>query len=223
MTRIFDSSALSIFPLSDGMLFAYCQSLEGERMTVGFKSVSFDSGVMSNVTPDFFSVAKFGAKYKSFLFQIKNPVTCKVAYLPNGNIFLADDKGDCKIMSRDINTVWSGNLSHKDSPISGVAVDGNSLWCSYKDSGILVRYNTRTMRDELRLGGGKNTVISSPKGIYICDGLMRVCDCDAGKIFEIDLSSYAMNIYREFSEPVHQYIKIRSHEIVLLDSGIYLL
>lgn len=223
MTRIFDSSALSIFPLSDGMLFAYCHSLENERMTVGFKSVSFDNGAMSNVTPDFFQIAKFGAKYKSFLSSITNPVTCKVAYLPNGNLFIADDKGECKIINREVSVVWSGNLSHKDSPVTGVAVDGNSIWCTYKDSGILVRYNTRTMREELRLSGRKNTVISAPKGIYIADSLMRICDPAEEKIFEIDLSSYAMNVYREFEEPVHQYIKIGSREIVLLDSGIYLL
>lgn len=223
MTRIFDSSALSIFPLSDGFLFAYRHSIDGDRMTVAFKSVSFDDGVMSNVSPDYFSIAKFGAKYKSFLPLIDNPVTCKVAYLPNGNMFLAGMGGECKIISRDASTVWSGSLSHRDVPVSGVAVDGSSLWCSYKDSGILVRYNTRNMRDELRLGGGKNTVIAGPKGLHISDGLMRVCDCDAHKIFEIDLSSYAMNVYREFDEPVHQYAKIRSNEIVLLDSGIYLL
>lgn len=223
MEKIYDSSALSLFPLSDGMVFAYCQERDSNQITVAFKTVSFETGVMTNVTSDFFSIAKFGAKYKSYLFQIDNPITCKVAELGNGNIFISDDKSEAKILDRNISTVWSGNLSHKGNPVSGVAVDGSSLWCSYKDSGILVRYNTRTMRDELRLGGGKTAVISSPKGIYIQDGMMRVCDCRENKIFEIDLNTYAMNIYREFDEPVHQYIKVRSYELVLLDSGIYLL
>ncbi|MBQ8549887.1 MAG: hypothetical protein IKL44_00855 [Clostridia bacterium] len=223
MQQIFDSSALSIFPLSDGMIFAYCQDRDGDLMTVAFKSISFDDGKMINVTSDFFSIAKFGAQYKSLLFQVENPVTCKVAYLPNGNTFIADQDGNAKIINRDLSIVWSGELTHKGCPVSGVAVDGSSLWCSFKDSSILVRYNTRTMRDELRLGGGKNTVIGAPKGIYISDGIMRVCDCEAGKIHEINLSSYSMSVYREFDEPVHQYIKVRSHELVLLDSGIYLL
>ncbi len=223
MDKIYDSSALSIFPLSDGMIFAYCQEREGDQMTVAFKMVSFETGVMTNVTSDFFSIAKFGAKYKSYLFQIGNPITCKVADLENGNVFIVDDKGEAKIIDRDISTLWTGNLAHKGNAVSGVAVDGSSLWCSYKDSGILIRYNTRTMRDELRLGGGRTAVISGPKGLYISDGLMRVCDCNQNKIFEIDLNSYAMSVYREFDEPVHQYIKVRSHELVLLDSGIYLL
>ncbi len=223
MTKIFDNTALSILPMSDGMIFAYCQERDDEQMTVAFKSISFDSGKIQNVTSDFYSVAKFGANYKSFLLGINNPITCKAAYLENGNLFLADDEGSARIIGRDINTVWSGNLVHKGCPVSGVAPYGNSLWCSYRDSGILVRYNTRTMRDELRLGGGKNTAITGPKSIYVNGDIMRVCDCDAGKIFEIDLRSYAMSVYREFDEPVHQYIKVRSNELVLLDSGIYLL
>ena len=90
MQQIFDSSALSIFPLSDGMIFAYCQDRDGDLMTVAFKSISFEDGKMINVTSDYFSIAKFGAQYKSLLFQVENPVTCKVAYLPNGNTFIAD-------------------------------------------------------------------------------------------------------------------------------------
>ncbi|MBR6693657.1 MAG: hypothetical protein IKL62_01755 [Clostridia bacterium] len=223
MTKIFDSSALSILPLSDGIIFAYCEELDGDRMAVGFKSVSFEDGKMKNVTTDYYSIAKFGANYKSLLLTIDNPVTCKAVYLQNGNVFVVNDAGQAMIIDRDNCIVWNGEISHKGAPASGVAADGNTLWCSYKDSGILVRYNIRTMRDELRLGGGKNTVISSPKGIHIADGLMRVCDCDAGKIFEIDLNSYSMKLYREFDEPVHQYVKIRSHELVLLDSGIYVI
>ena len=223
MTAIFDSSALSILPLSDGIIFAYCKDRDGDRMSVGFKSISFSDGKMKNVTTDYYSIAKFGANYQSLLLTIDNPVTCKSAYLENGNIFIVNEVGKAMIIDRDNCIVWNGDISHKGAPPSGVAADGNSLWCSYKESGILIRYNIRTMRDELRLGGGKNTAIPSPKGIHIDGGIMRVCDCDAGKIFEIDLNSYAIKLYREFSEPVHQYIKIRSNELVLLDSGLYVL
>lgn len=223
MEQIYDSSALGIVPMSDGMIFAYCQDRDDEHMTVAFKMVSFENGVMTNVTSDFYSIAKFGLQYKSYQMQISNPVTCKIAELPEGKLFLADDKGEAKIIDSDIRTVWSGELTHKGNCISGVAVDGNALWCSYRDSGIIVRYNLRTMRDELRLGGGRTPLIAAPKGIYINDGIMKVCDEINKKIFEIDLNSYSMNVYREFDEPVHQYIKIRSYEFVLLDSGIYML
>ena len=223
MEKIYDSSALCIVPLSEGMVFAYCQEKSDDQMTVAYKTVSFEDGTMTNVTSDFFSVAKFGAKYRSYLLQVANPVTCKALYLPNGNLLLCDEKGDAKIIKDDITTVWSGKLTHKGNAATGIAADGSSLWCSYRDSGILVRYNTRTMRDELRLGGGRNPVISSPKGVWCQDGLMRVCDTAQRKIFEIDLHNYSMSTYREFDEPVHQYVKIRSYEFVLLDSGIYLL
>lgn len=223
MEKIYDSSALSIVPLSDGMVIAYCQDKSETEMTVAYKTVSFETGAITGVTADFFSVAKFGAKYRSYLLQVANPITCKALYLPNGNMLLCDDEGNAKIMKDDITTVWEGRLTHKGNAATGIAADGSALWCSYRDSGILVRYNTRTMRDELRLGGGRNPVIASPKGIWCRDGLMRVCDTVQNKIFEIDLHNYSMNVYREFDEPVHQYEKIRSYEFVLLDSGIYML
>ncbi len=223
MERIYDSTALCIIPLSDGMVFAYCQDKTDDQMTVAYKTVSFESGALLNVTADFFCVAKFGTKYRSYLLQVDNPITCKLVDLPNGNVLMVDDKSDAKIISDDISVVWSGNLSHRGNPLSSVAVDGNSLWCAYKDSGVLVRRNLRTMRDELRLGGGRSPVIAAPKSVWCEDGIMRVCDCENCKIFEIDLNSYSITVYREFEEPVHQYIKIRSYEFVLLDSGIYML
>lgn len=223
MEKIYDASALCIVPLSDGLVFAYCQEIVDDQMTVAYKTVSFETGAITNVTSDFFSIAKFGTKYRSYLLQVQNPVTCKTLYLPNGNVLLCDDKGDAKIIKDDITTVWSGSFVHAGNPVSSMAVDGGALWCSYKDSGIVVKYNLRNMRDELRLGGGRNPVISSPKGIWCQDSVMRLCDCDAGKIYEIDLKNYSMKLYREFGEPVHQYAKIKQYEFVLLDSGIYLL
>ncbi len=223
MEKIYDSSALGIVPMSDGMVIAYCQDKNDDQMTVAFKMVSFETGIITNVTSEFFSIAKYGIKYQSYLLGMENPVTGKIVYLPNGNILIADDKGETRIINEDMSIVWSGTLTHRGNPMTAAAVDGNSLWCSYKDSGIIMRYNLRNMRDELRLGGGRNPVILAPKGIFIEDGCMRVCDTDSCKIFEICLSSYSMSVYREFDEPVHQYIKIRSYEFVLLDSGIYML
>ena len=224
MKQIYDSSALDIVPMSDGMIFSYCQDKNDEHMTVAFKMISFESGVMTNVTPEFYSIAKFGTQYKTRPMQEYNLVTCKIADLPDGRTFYVADNGEAGMVDMDDNPVWNGQILQRGNQDSGVAATGNSIWCSFKDSGVLVRYNARTMRDELRLGGGRNPVISAPKGIFIDeDGLMKVCDVSQCKIFEIDLSSYAMNVYREFEEPVHQYIKIGSREIVLLDSGIYLL
>ena len=223
MEQLYDSSALDIIPMSDGMVFAYCQDKTDEQMTIAFKMISFESGVMTNVTSDFYSIAKFGTQYQSCPLQIDNIVTCKIANLPNGNILYVNDKGDTVITDGDGNTVFTGLISHKGNAVSGVAVDNNSIWCSFKDSGIIIRYNARTMRDELRLGGGRTPIISAPKGISIEDGLMKVCDVSQNKIFEIDLNSYSMKVYKEFDEPVHQYIKIRSYEFVLLDSGLYML
>lgn len=223
MEQLYDSSALDIVPMSDGMVFAYCQDKTDEQMTIAFKMISFETGVMTNVTSDFYSIAKFGTQYKSCPLQIDNLVTCKIADLPNGNILYVNDKGETAITDSDGNTVFSGILSHKGNAVSSVAVDANSIWCAFKDSGIIIRYNARTMRDELRLGGGRTPIISAPKGIFIEDGIMKVCDTIQNKIFEIDLNSYSMKVYKEFDEPVHQYIKIRSYEFVLLDSGLYML
>lgn len=223
MEKLYDASALSIVPLSDGLVFAYQQEIDGEQMKVAYKHISFETGAICNVTAEFFAIAKFGTKYRSYLLSVQNPVTCKTVYLPNGTVLLCDDKGDAKIMKDDVEIIWSGKLMVGGNPCSGVAVDGNALWCSFRDSGVLVKYNTRTMRDELRLGGGKTPVIQSPKGIWCQDGIMRVCDAAGQKIYEIDLHNYSMKLYREFDEPVHQYAKIKDYEFALLDSGIYLL
>ena len=80
------------------------------------------------------------------------------------------------------------------------------------------------MREELRVGGSKNdSAFDKPEGLWVNEETEKLLICNAGnnKILELDIKNYTVYEYAEFDEPVHEYINIKSNEMVLLNSGVY--
>ena len=79
------------------------------------------------------------------------------------------------------------------------------------------------MREELRIGSQKDNVFSKPRGLWADGKNLIVCN-SAGKCIEsVDTNSYVVEKYAQFDEPVYQYVKCGAYEVVLLESGIYLI
>ena len=64
MERISEHKALSLLALPNGFLYAYCIEELEDQMTVGYQMVSFDTGLVSNVSKSIYMLTKFGADYK---------------------------------------------------------------------------------------------------------------------------------------------------------------
>ena len=86
----------------------------------------------------------------------------------------------------------------------------------------MVRFNLNTMREELRIGG-KNTPFNKPCHIFIEGNFAFVSNAGSNKLLRVNLSSYTVDDYKEFSEPVYSYVKVKGYQFVLLESGIYML
>ena len=52
---------------------------------------------------------------------------------------------------------------------------------------------------------------------------MFVCNAGSKKLWQVNLSSYAVTEYAELGEPVHGFVRSGENEFVILDSGLYLL
>ena len=100
---------------------------------------------------------------------------------------------------------------------------GAALWASFRENGVLVRYSLHTMREELRIGGGQASTFSKPEGLWVDGDKLVVCNAGSKKLWQVDLKTYAVADCMEFEEPVHQYVRIDDYELVVLDSGVYLL
>lgn len=222
MRVIAKDKVFSLHPLPDGFLYSYLIEQEGEQVKVGYKMVSFSSGKISNVTKNIYMLTKYGGSYKNFISKIKNYLTCFALPLENGQCFVIETSGSAVLYGAEGEEIWTDTLLYKKSAPGGVAVNENSLWISFTDSNALIRYDLKTLRQELRIGGEHSPFIK-PTSLFPAGSKIFICSKEDDCIWKMDCSTYHTELYYEFDEPILDYKFINKYEIVVLESGIYLL
>ncbi len=220
MKKITDDKAYSVIPTSDGFVYAYLIERIENSFKVGYKMLSFETGKLARVPKSIYLLSKFGAGYERFIGKIKNYLTCYCAVLENAQTFVVERDGSALLFSAEGEVLWEGSFLYQNTPPGGIAVCGNALWVSFPESGVLIRYNLRTLRIELRIGGeqapfrGAQGLFASGTKIFIPTGYL---------ITKLDTITYATEEYFNLDEPIYDYKFIDKYEIAVLDSGIYLL
>lgn len=222
MDQISNLKAISLLPLPDGILFAYCAERLENMYRVAYKMVSFTSGKVSNVTKSIFMLTKFGPHYKSFAHKLKNYLTCFSILLEDGQVFVVEKDGSATLFDTDGLELWQGKLLYENTAPGGIAPNGGSLWVSYPEHNVLVRYNLKTLRQELRIGG-QSSPFQKTEGIFPAGSKLFVCSSGSNSIWKLDTANYSTELFHQFDEPVYNYLFINNYEIAQLESGIYLL
>lgn len=222
MDIISPHKALSLLALPAGFVFAYPFEISSETMKVGYKMVSFDSGKISNVTGDVYTLTKFGSEYKNFKSKIKNFIYCHSAIFDDGRVFTVEKDGTATLFDAMARPAFEGKLLYQGMAPSCIAASGETLWAAFSEKNTLVKYNINSMREELRIGG-ESSPFSKPCAIFPAGTKLFVCNEGSRDIWKIDTNTYATELYYQFEEPVYDYKFIDKYEIVCLESGIYLL
>ena len=212
-----------MLPEDTGFLFAAQQRVFEDKLVIGYKLFSFDTVTLKPITRQVYLDAKFGPTFSHFSHQIKEFLSCRALMLEGKRVFVVYPNGAAAIFNEDGSVHWHGDILYQEEgPADALIVDEN-IWFSFPKGGAIIRYSLHTMREELRIGGKKLPTFHSPSGLWRygnTDNLL-VCCPPADKIIRVNLTSYEVEDFAAFEEPVHQYLKIRSNEVVLLNSGIY--
>lgn len=225
MKKLFSEKIYDILKTENGFIFVYLHKEIEDKVIVAYKSVSLENGVVVNRTRADYEYIKFGEHHKAVDFQINNFVTCNCVKLDDGKIFVVSESGEARILDREGCVEWQGTIKYKDFGPAAIANHGHTLWASFSQKNALIRFNLRTMREELRIGGSNDSSFSNPEGIWV-DGdsnKLYVCNPTANNILEVNIKTYTVHEYAKFDEPVHKYIRVKGREFVILDSGLYLM
>ncbi len=222
MKRLFEGEIYEVVPQSNGIVFSYCKSVIDEKILVAYKMISVDTGIITDVAKNIYLLAKFGSNYRAAAMQCNNYITAKSLVLPSGKVFLCSDNGRASLVDADGTAIWTGELKYRGMAPSDMAIYKNSLWACYSDAGVLLRFNLNTMREELRIGGSRSP-FEKPRSIFIDGDNAIIAGTGSSKLLNVDLSSYTVSDYKEFSEPVYGYVKIKNFEFVLMESGLYVM
>ncbi len=222
MKTVFEGQIINVIPVENGLIIAYALS-EDEKTTVAYKMVTFEDGKLTNVPKSLYHISKFGMNYQEVERNIKSPIRSKAVTLPNGKIFTLELDGSAHLNESDGTTVWRGTLEYRDTKASSMAISNRSVWACFKEKNVLIRMNLITMKEELRIGGGKDSPFAGPSDLFVEGNYIYVCNADNNTIVRVNTATYVTEVYMEFDAPLLQYIRNDDYEFAVLENGVYLI
>lgn len=222
MKKIFDGRIYEILLKSDGIIFSYQKAVVDDGEVVWFKMLSLENSLMTDVGKNIYWNIKFGSNYHVAVKTCENFVSVKSLILPNGRLLLCCENGQVFMVDTDGMLNIAGELKYRDAAPTGIAFYKNSIWASFAEHNVLMRFNINTMRAELRIGG-KTSPFDRPENIFVDGEFAYVCNGGANNIVKVNLENYSVEELYSFEEGVRSYIKSGNFEFVLLDSGLYVI
>ncbi len=222
MYKIVDS-VYDIIAFSNGIIYTQKTVLDNGAVKVNF--FGYDIKRMQNtpVTKSVYLLNKFGAEYKKIAEQLGDYVSCDAEVMPNKHTVVVYDSGETGIFSPDGDMVWSSDLNYQGCPINGVAIDGTQIWSVIPDKNCVVSYSVPHKKFNMRIGSQDSTSFLHPVSISKYDDDLFVCNLGSRKVRKINLKDYSVNDFRIFDEPVFKYLRSCGKEIIVLESGVYVL
>ena len=221
MKKVFSGEVYEVLPISNGIIFSYCKDVVDQSTVVAYKMITFDNGRFTDIAKNIYLLTKFGNNYKAVAAICDNYITAKSIVLPNSKVFLLSADGEARLLGADALPVWTGELKYRGYNATDIALYKNALWASFADCNVLLRYNLTAMREELRICGNKSP-FDKPSGLFVDGDTVMVSNVGSSKLIEVNLNTYSVFDYEEFSEPVRQYAKVGENRFAVLDSGLYL-
>lgn len=222
MKQVFAGKVFEVMPTSGGIIFSYLKDTIDDNVIVAYKMITFDNGRFTDVAKNIYLLTKFGNNYKAVAALCGNYITVKSIVLPNSKVFLLRGNGTAQLLDTDAAPIWTGELKYRGCNATDIALYKNTLWASFEDCNVLLRYNLATMREELRIGGNKSP-FNRPVSLFIEGDSVMISNKGSKKLVSVDLNSYSVFEYEEFQEPVRQYVKVEDNRFAVLDSGLYLI
>ena len=223
LQQIYGENALQIVGAPDGVIIVVAEEIVGDQATVSYRYYSLSNNKLSRTVKDVYLRGKFGERFSDYVPYFKDILNYSPAQLPDNRSLFVYPTGEACIFDENMVKSWNGILKYKDfGPCDAVCIC-RSVWVSFPEGDTILRYNARTMREELRIGSKNDNAFSRPCGLYVDGTKLVVCNSASKCIELVDTESYTVERYANFEEPIHQYIKPGGHEVVRLDSGVYLL
>lgn len=223
MVKLYDERAAQILEVPNGIVIVVTEQNMDDKAVVSYKYYSFSDHSLTQAMRDIYLRGKFGEHFNRYVEQIRDFINYRVTPLPDNRTLCIYPTGEAWVFNENVDPVWSGKLNYKDFGPLGAVCIGRSVWVSFPDGDTILKYNARTMREELRIGSKRDGVFSRPCALSATDDKLIVCNSVSNCIEAVDTNTYAVERYASFDEPVYQYIKVGDNEVVRLESGVYLL
>lgn len=222
MQKIVDS-VYDIIAFSNGIIYTKKTVLENGSVKVNFFGYDIKRMQETPVTKSVYLLNKFGAEYKKIAEQLGDYVSCDADIMSTKHTVVVYESGETGIFSPEGEMIWSSDLNYQGCEINGVAVDGMQIWSVVPEKNCVVSYSVSHKKFSMRIGSPESASFLHPVSITKYDNELFICNEGSRKVRTISLNDYSVNDFRIFDEPVYKYLRSCGKEIVVLESGVYVL
>ncbi len=222
MQKIVDS-VYDIIAFSNGIIYTKKSVLENGAVKVNFYGYDIKRMQDTPVTKSVYLLNKYGAEYNKIAEQLGDYVSCDADIMPSKHTVVVYDSGESGMFSPTGDMVWSSDLNYQGCEINGVAADGRQFWSVVPNKNCVVSYSISHKKFSMRIGSPESTSFQHPVSITKYDNELFVCNTESRKVRTINLNDFSVNDFRIFDEPVYKYLRSCGKEIVVLESGVYVL
>lgn len=226
MRQIFEGEILDVQPMENGICFVFVaeKDYDTKSLEVEFKTISFSSGKMSKAPKNVYFLAKFGTRYKTIMQHCTNYTDAKILHLPQERIFVLNRKDGAAVLLDSFGLpLWISNISYKGSAPNDIAFVNDCLWAAFKEHDAIIKLNLSNMKEELRIGGGKNSPFKKPFRLLPTENGLSVLGAEDHKVIDLDLNDYSITERHSFEESVKDYIRVGEFEFAVLKDGLYII
>ncbi len=192
------------------------------KYNVSYFVINFETGKKEGITKNAYLLTKFGSAYEQICKKITNFVDCEVQLLSNRNVLAIFTNGEGGLFDTDGELIWNGSFTYNDSPLCGIALDGDYFWSFCKKENCVIRYSTENMNVDLRIGGADSTTFTNPCHISSDDDYIYV-SCEPDKVRKIDRTNFVVSDFAKFNAELKRFYKFGKYSIISVQNGCYLI
>ena len=223
MKKILNIEVFDMFPYEHGFIYSKKIRTDEGRVKISYNTFLTELGESHSISRGAYLFNKFGETYKNIANQLGDYVTCDSALLPDGRRIVVFPSGEYGIFAPNGIVQQTGDLKYNDDRAHGVCIDGENFWSVVPNSNCVLRHSIKNLNINMRIGGGNFSAFERPEDIVMYEGKLFVSCAESCCVKAIDLKDYSVKTYMVFDEPIWKYFRVNDSEIVLLNSGIYVL
>lgn len=183
--------------------------------------LNFNNGSKEVITKNAYLLKKFGSSFEKISDTIANYVQCDASVLPNRNCIIVFPNGQAGLFNNEGNVKWNGELVYNESPVSGIAIDGDYFWSCCTGQNCVIRYNADNIKVDIRIGGKDANTFIRPTFVSADDKYIYVC-CDNIKVRKIDKSNFTVSDINRSYVGLKKFYKYGRFSIVCTSDGAYI-
>lgn len=221
MQKVFNADLLDLFTTDDGFVYACRDVLDSGEKTAKFFTYNMKADLFEQIPITEYIADKYGEQGFSLARSLGDFMTCTLRSVSSVTNIASYADGTLKLFDNAGFITETRKVKYEKYPACSPEPSGRDLWMTVPDANAVINYSIKYNRIEFRIGGRKEGAFSHPASLAMYDGRLYVCNAGSYNIKTIDLTTYNVNNFYVFNEPVYRYFRVNDTEFVHLNSGIY--